>query len=589
MRKSLKLFILTLTLIVCYQIVILAQSERVLFLAYPPNNHQTVAEKIFFIGSASPTHKVTINNQPIQHSKTGNFAPSFPLKIGENKFTIHHNKQTIQRNITRLSNQPEIPTNAKFAQDSLTPNQNITRLAGEKVCFSVIALEKAQVSVKIAEQNLTLFPQSKSAQLPPNSAVLTASNQPKLSQDITQYQGCTSFAVGSLGKPIYTITINNQTVNQTANGEIKIIAPSQVSVVEIISDAGITRTGPSTDYSRLTPLPKGTKASVTGTEGDWLRLDYGAWILAKETQLIPDSILPQSIVRGISSRKVENATEIIFPLENPVPIEIKQEDNKFILTLYNITAQTDTIYIVENPLIKRLDWQQVNPQKIEYTFNLNSAQQWGYDVRYEGTSLILSLRHPPQLQNKLTKSLEGVSILLDPGHGGKETGSVGPTGYTEKEINLVVSKLLKEELIKREATVYLTRETDQELSLNERVAMINQIKPTLSISIHYNALPDGGDALNTDGIGVFWYHPQAYDLAVFLHNYLTKTLNRPSYGVYWNNLALTRPHTAPSILLELGFMINPTEFEWIINPQEQVKLASAIADGITEWLDQVQP
>ena len=63
-----------------------------------------------------------------------------------------------------------------------------------------------------------------------------------------------------------------------------------------------------------------------------------------------------------------------------------------------------------------------------------------------------------------------------------------------------------------------------------------------------------------------------------------KKLNRPDYGVYWNNLALTRPASAPSVLLELGFMINPNEFEWIVNPQEQKKLAVAIAGGITQWL-----
>ena len=99
------------------------------------------------------------------------------------------------------------------------------------------------------------------------------------------------------------------------------------------------------------------------------------------------------------------------------------------------------------------------------------------------------------------------------------------------------------------------------MSLKERIAMINEIKPTLSLSIHYNALPDNGDAINTAGIGMFWYHPQAHSLSVFLHNYLVDKLNRPSYGVFWNNLALTRPHTAPSILMELGFMINPVEFE----------------------------
>lgn len=68
-----------------------------------------------------------------------------------------------------------------------------------------------------------------------------------------------------------------------------------------------------------------------------------------------------------------------------------------------------------------------------------------------------------------------------------------------------------------------------------------------------------------------------------MHNYLVQKLNRPSYGVFWNNLALTRPYTAPSVLLELGFMINPNEFEWIENSQEQKKLAQVLAEGIKEW------
>ena len=75
---------------------------------------------------------------------------------------------------------------------------------------------------------------------------------------------------------------------------------------------------------------------------------------------------------------------------------------------------------------------------------------------------------------------------------------------------------------------------------------------------------------------------------MFLHNYLVKKLNRSDYGVYWNNLALTRPTSAPSVLLELGFIINPDEFEWIVNPQEQEKLAIAIAQGITQWFSSIR-
>ncbi|WP_317134593.1 N-acetylmuramoyl-L-alanine amidase [Leptolyngbya sp. 7M] len=151
---------------------------------------------------------------------------------------------------------------------------------------------------------------------------------------------------------------------------------------------------------------------------------------------------------------------------------------------------------------------------------------------------------------------------------------------------LIVSQLLRDRLEARGATVIMTREGDIDLYPQDRAALINQAEPTLALSLHYNALPDDGDAVNTAGIGTFWYNAQSHSLAVFLHNYLVASLDRPSYGVFWNNLALTRPTVAPAVLLELGFMINPDEFEWIINPAEQERLADALADGIAAWLQQ---
>jgi N-acetylmuramoyl-L-alanine amidase len=344
----------------------------------------------------------------------------------------------------------------------------------------------------------------------------------------------------------------------------------------------VARTGASTNHSRLTPLPKGTRASVTAKEGDWLRLDYGGWIKTEETRILPTNVPPFTIIRSITSRQVGNSTEVVFPLQNPVPIAIQQSDQTFTLSLYNTIAETDTIRFDDNPWIKRLDWYQTQPTQVDYIFKFKSPQQWGYDVRYEGSNLILTFNHPPKLSNG--NNLEGVTILLDPGHGGEELGALGSTGYPEKDVNLVISQLLAQNLRNLGAQVYLTRENDTFVSLGDRQKIINKLKPTLAFSIHYNALPDGGNAEKTQGVSTFWYHPQAHDLAVFMHNYLTEKLNRSSAGVFWNNLALTRPHTAPSVLLELGFMINPDEFEWITNPQAQQTLAATIAEGITAWI-----
>jgi N-acetylmuramoyl-L-alanine amidase len=153
------------------------------------------------------------------------------------------------------------------------------------------------------------------------------------------------------------------------------------------------------------------------------------------------------------------ATEVIFPLQVPVPVSVQQGDRSFTLTLYNTTAQTDIIRLNDDPVISRLDWQQVAPGQLQYTFNLKSQQQWGYSLRYEGTSLVLSLRHPPRVSSTQNpKSLAGIKILLDPGHGGPEdTGATGPTGYPEKNVTLIMAKLVREQLQARGATVYMTR------------------------------------------------------------------------------------------------------------------------------------
>jgi len=574
-----------LTVAVSFGSAAAAEAQQSLFLAYPPTNHKTAAARIFLIGTAPAAGEVLINGEAIARSPAGHFAPSFPLQVGENRFRIRWRDREIVRVITRTVSQPQVPQGAAFAPNSLVPSRNIARLSGESICFSAIAPTNATVSVRLGSQTIPLSPQPAAVQLPPNSAVLTGHNQPTAAA--TPYQGCAiASQAGNLGTPIFQLTLNGQTISQSKEGAVTILSPVDLDVVEVTAEAGVARTGPSTNYSRLTPLPKGTRAAVTGREEGWLRLDYGAWIKESETRLLPGSVPPQATIRSVLSRQGDGAAEIIFPLTVPVPISVRQGDSTFTLTLHNATAQTDTIWLDDNPLIQRLDWQQTEPGTIEYTFHLKPEGQWGYDLRYEGTSLVLSLRYPPQQSNNPALPLSGISVLLDPGHGGQEFGARGPNGYPEKDANLAIAQLLQAELKRLGATVYMTRETDIDVSLGDRMAAIDRLKPTIALSIHYNALPDDGDAIATAGVGMFWYNTQAHNLAVFLHNYLVETLDRPSYGVFWNNLALTRPHSSPAVLMELGFMINPTEFEWIVDEGERKKLAGAIAQGIVAWLGQ---
>ena len=555
-----------------------------LFVAYPPAEHQTVADRIFFIGTADPNAPVTINGQAVENrSRDGHFAPTLPLALGENTFTLAQGNESLTLTINRVSTDPVLPEGVGFAEGSLMPAEDIARMPGELICLSAIAPTNATVSATFGRQTISLSPQS-SVDLPPNSAVLTDQADPvssNPSSSATEYAGCAiGDRVGELGTPRFTLRAAGKTVTAAAPGQVSILSPTSLEVAEVISDQGVARTGPSTDYSRITPLPASTRAAVTGREGEWLRLDYGGWIKEAETTVSSASVPPNSIMRGVSARQVGDWTEVVFPLQTPVPITIQQDTQSLSLTLHNTTPQTDTIYFSNDPVVERMDFHPLLTNSAEFVFHFKEPQQWGYKTHYEGTSLILSLRHAPS-----SNSLSGTTILIDPGHGSSEDfGARGPTGYPEKDVTLIVSKLLRDELESRGANVVMTREGDDDLYPADRVEIIDATEPTMALSLHYNALPDAGNALETAGVGTFWYYPQAHDLATFLHDYLVSNLGRESYGVFWNNLALTRPSVAPTVLLELGFMINPEEFEWIADDDSQRELAKTLAEGIQAWL-----
>jgi N-acetylmuramoyl-L-alanine amidase len=393
------------------------------------------------------------------------------------------------------------------------------------------------------------------------------------------YEGCGSLKqVQSYTTAVVRLRRGGQEVTQNLPVAITVVPAAPLAIAVVKVPQGVTRTGPSTDFSRLTPLPQGTMAYVTARQGDWVRLgmgEYGTWMRQQEVTLRPGVLLPPATLRSVVARDRSPWTEIRFPLSRPVPLSVEQRPDRLRLTLFGVAAQTDTIAFPD------LYWEAAAGDRLIYTLE---RPQWGYRLRYDGTTLVLSLRQPPP-----SRQMRGQTILLDPGHGGPEDlGARGSTGYPEKAVTLTVSRLLQRELERRGAKVILTRTEDRDVGLQERVTQIEQVQPAIALSVHYNALPDDGDAAGTAGIGTFWFHPQSQPLAQRLHDDLTQRLQRPSYGVFWNNLALTRPTTAPAVLLELGFMIHPEEFSWIVNPTEQQKLAIAIADSLERYFAQWQ-
>ena len=188
-----------------------------------------------------------------------------------------------------------------------------------------------------------------------------------------------------------------------------------------------------------------------------------------------------------------------------------------------------------------------------------------------------------KIRKPFTNYIEGKIIVIDPGHGGKECGSIGPTEIPEKDVNLKISKYLKDELIKAGAHVYMTRESDEYVDLYDRVEYAKKKNADVLISIHNNALSDGQNPYITHGTETYYFQPQAKILAQSVQKNLIAANGFNDLGVKYGSLVLTRPTDPVSILVEVGFMINPYEYEELLKPENQQKYAVGIKNGIVEY------
>jgi N-acetylmuramoyl-L-alanine amidase len=178
--------------------------------------------------------------------------------------------------------------------------------------------------------------------------------------------------------------------------------------------------------------------------------------------------------------------------------------------------------------------------------------------------------------------------MLDPGHGGTDTGTTGPLGvaYPEKTINLNTAVKLQSELERLGARVLMTRVTDVNMSLEERLTASRNAKPDMFISIHGNSMAEDVDISKIDGFSVFYREKHSLSLAEIIFNTIQEELNRKDKGLHNKNFYVTRNTWAPSVLIESGFVPNPYEFEWLTDEDKQTRLAQSISEAVVKYYKQ---
>lgn len=190
---------------------------------------------------------------------------------------------------------------------------------------------------------------------------------------------------------------------------------------------------------------------------------------------------------------------------------------------------------------------------------------WGYHVDYtpEGGTRIV-LKHAPKRGADPARPLEGVTVMLDPGHGGTDMGAIGAVSETfpqEKDMNLAEARAAQFRLEQLGATVLMTRTDDSFPTLGDRIKMLNSQRPDFFISLHHNSGSLTSDLSNLTGTEVYWFYTEGKPLAQNLLNRVTQAAGRPDKGVRYNYFYVTRSNLCPAVLLETGFVCSPLDYE----------------------------
>lgn len=193
---------------------------------------------------------------------------------------------------------------------------------------------------------------------------------------------------------------------------------------------------------------------------------------------------------------------------------------------------------------------------------------------------IAELGEPVASYTPFSKPLQGLTIVVDAGHGGHDTGAPGRKSR-EKDHTLDIARRVQRYLSERGANALLTRNTDTYITLQGRVAYAQSRNADMFISIHMNSSVSAA----SNGTETFYYTPKSLLFAREIHKEFVEATGRHSRGVSRARFYVIRKTTMPSVLLECAFVSNPNEENIALSSQWRERLAQGVTRGVINYVE----
>lgn len=550
---------------------------------YPPEGDLLPSVKNTFIfGNITPsTAPFYINGQKISVYRNGGFIAY--LSVGEGEFAFNCELQngattSYARKIKiKPAPQPRISTGA-LSLEIISPASDLELSAGDYL--NVLAFgtpaHKAVFSVKgaVKDAGMTEFPKG--------SGRYFGLYRVKDSDSVRGAQLLVKFKTGLFAS----------SAGALAKGRISLL--NRFSVMETSTDTVILRSGPDSGY--LMFLPRSVKLVSDGRAGNmrriWLSASEAAWVDDSKVSFSNDSAFaPQTETGAVRLKRTDTGSSASVYLPEKVPYTAEERENGLRVTLYYTRAHTNTlVYDSSDTFVTyaRVSGGAENTAVLDFEFAPGQAL-WGYEISFGTRALVVDMKRPPVLAGAWPRPLEGLRVVVDPGHSPKQVppydGAIGPMGTFEYQVNLVTAYKLNDALSALGATVYMIRRDTETVQLTDRPRLAREFKGDLYLSLHNNALPDGEDPYASPrGFSVYHYHRHSFKLAGAIHRAYLKNIPLPDEGLRFGDYAVARQTSMPAVLVESAYMILPEQEELLNAPEFQQKLADAITGGLLDFL-----
>ncbi len=388
--------------------------------------------------------------------------------------------------------------------------------------------------------------------------------------------------------------------NTTSTRSIPDCSPLLKGTVDYVKDSTTL------DGDRYYILASGVKVPLDRTE----RLASGQNGSITHLSVKSGYRMPQNSINVVYSGTLNNKTVIKLDMNRPVafnakilgqsysdydgrPVRVSSLTCNALQFTFSDTVKAEGNITVSNALCTGGKWTADTANStVTLTLELaNSGKFYGFHYEYDKDGyLVISMNHKPS-------SLQGYTIMLDPGHGGVDSGAVCAVssmsyGY-EKQINLSIATKVKELLEAEGAKVIMTRTTDKWVCYADRNAAVRNQNPDMFIAIHC----DSSTSASAYGTSAYYYRAYSQPLAKAIHESIVNAYktniytdksesfkSKVSRASDFYAFRVTRVEECPAILIEYGFVSNVAECQVLQTAKNRDILASATVDGIKKYV-----